>query len=98
MMQCLKPLTASIEIQELREVGCDWSGDLFGYYAIGHHDPVAFIQAVNAEHNPDCPVEAQQVHQGFWMEYPLEIDSDCYCFKTCNADIEGAIAVTYIEV
>ncbi|MGR3279691.1 hypothetical protein ACSYAD_32045 [Acaryochloris marina NIES-2412] len=97
-MPCLEPLTPLIEILELREVGCDWIGDLRGYYAIGHYDPVAFIQAVITESVPDCPVEAQQVHQKFWMEYPLEIDSDCYCFKTCKADVEGAFAVTYIEI
>lgn len=93
-MQCLKPLTALIEILELREVGCDWIGDLFGYYAIGHHDPVSFAQAVD----PDCPDEAHQVRHEFWMEYSLEVDSDCNCFRKCNADVEGAFAVTYIEL
>ncbi|MGR3280416.1 hypothetical protein ACSYAD_35785 [Acaryochloris marina NIES-2412] len=97
-MQCLKPLTASIEIQELREVGCDWSGDLFGYFAASHYDPVAFIQAVNAEYDPDSPVESGQVRHEFWMEYSLEVDSDCNCFRKCKADIEGAFAVTYIEI
>ncbi|MGR3280585.1 hypothetical protein ACSYAD_36635, partial [Acaryochloris marina NIES-2412] len=85
-MQCLEPLTPLIEIQELREVGCDWIGGLRGCYAIGHYDPVAFAQAVD----PDCPTEAHQVRHEYWMEYFLEMDGDCICFRKCNADIEGA--------
>lgn len=97
-MPCLESLTPLIEVLELREVGCDWIGGLRGCYAIGHYDPVTFIQAVNAEYDPDSPVESGQVRHEFWMEYSLEVDSDYYCFRKCKADVEGAFAVTYIEI
>ncbi|NJR56520.1 MAG: hypothetical protein HC768_19400 [Acaryochloris sp. CRU_2_0] len=108
-MECLERLTASIEILELREVDCDSISDLLGYFAIGHYDPVAFAQAVNAEYAPDPPVEVQQVRHEFWVECPLEPgepDCDCTYFEPCRVGVEGAmvydrpevIAVTYVEL
>ena len=100
-MQCLEPLPASIEILELREVDCDSMGDLLGYFAIGHHNPAAFTQAVNAEHDPDLPAKVHQVRHEFWGYIPLEpddLDCDCICVETCKADVEGAFAVTYAEL
>ena len=93
-MQCLEPLAPMIEVLELREVGCDWIGGLQGCYALGHFNPVAFALAVD----PDCPAEAHQVRHEFWLEYFLEPDGDCICFRKCTADIEGAFAVTYLEL
>ncbi|KAI9129543.1 hypothetical protein [Acaryochloris sp. CCMEE 5410] len=100
-MPCLEPLTASIEILELREVDCDWMGDLLGYFAMGHYEPATFAQAVNAEYDPDIPAEAHQICHEFWVEVSLEpdeLDCNCTCLKTCKADVDGAFAVTYIEL
>lgn len=101
-MQCLERLTASVQILELREVDCDWIGDLMGYFAVGHFDRVDFANAVNAEYEPDDSFEPHQAQHEFWAERPLEPDDldcgDCTYFEKCAADIEGAIAVTYVEI
>jgi hypothetical protein len=100
-MQCLERLTDSVQILELREVDCDWMGDLMGYFAVGHFDRVDFANAVNAEYEPNDPLEAHQVCHEFWVERPLELDEpdcDCTCFENCAADMDGAIAVTYVEL
>ncbi|NJM74695.1 MAG: hypothetical protein HC852_01710 [Acaryochloridaceae cyanobacterium RU_4_10] len=96
MTQCLKP---TIEILELREVDCDWIGELLGYFAIGHLDTSAFVDAVNAEYEPDERFEAREVRHEFWVERPLEPDEpdcDCTCFEKCWQNTEGAIAVTCV--
>ena len=99
-MQCSERLSPTIEILELREVDCDWLGELLGYFAIGHFDPIPFVEAVNAEYEPDWSFEPSQVQHEFWVERQLEPDEpdcDCTCLEKCLEDTEGAITVTYVE-
>ncbi len=99
-MQCHEQLSPSVEILELREVDCDWIGELLGYFAVGHFDAVAFVDAVNAEYEPDESFEPSQVRHEFWVEQSLEPDEpdcDCTCFENCSEDTKGAITVTYVE-
>jgi hypothetical protein len=100
IMQYRERLNPTVEILELREVDCDWMGELLGYFAVGHFDTVVFVDVVNAEYEPDESFESSQVRHEFWVERllePEEPDCDCTCFEKCAENTEGAIPVTYVE-
>jgi hypothetical protein len=100
MMQSPEQLRTNIEILELREVDCDWMGELLGYFAKGHFDAVEFVDAVNTEYETDTRFTSDQVQHEYWVERPFEPDEpdcDCTCFENCLENAEGAIAVTFVE-
>lgn len=90
-------LPSTIEIQKIYE----WEGsDLLGYYCLGHQDAIAFAEAVNAEHEPDDPVDASQVRREYWVERPdpdAEYDPETF-YESCAQDADGAFAVTHIKL
>lgn len=100
MTQCLEQVNSTMEILELREVDCDWMGELLGYFSIGHFDSVAFVDAVNTEYEPEELFVAREVRHEFWVERLVEADEpdcDCTYFEKCWQNTEGAIAVTCVE-
>jgi hypothetical protein len=84
----------AINIHHLHEY--ESGGKPMGYYAKGHHEPAAFLDAVKEWSYPLPPPEGD-VHHELWRVMPSGVKGEPGWFHTVREKKRGAFEVTVIE-
>lgn len=81
---------------EVRCLGDD-GGYVCAYFSKGHHDPAAFVEAVDRDHGDRCPVEKVEHGERRWACIHFADYKQCLMSPRAGTTRRGVFPVTIIE-